>query len=146
MKNYEKPVVTMNENTSEGVYLASGEPECWTINPKSVQDWNGSAHVFEIECQHSTKALHLSNATTVTLTFNMPLVNAYSEFPATFSGSTVTVVRTLLADSYHAGDRYTFKVWAQAGDEASTKALAVTGATIRCEKAINVQGKGGDEI
>lgn len=80
----------------------------------------------------------------MTLTFSQPLTDAYSEFSSTFSGNTVTVVRELLADAYKSGDTMTYKVWVKASDEATTKAISCTGATISCTKSVNVQGNGGD--
>ncbi|MCH5337584.1 MAG: hypothetical protein J1E03_02275 [Acetatifactor sp.] len=148
MKNYVKPVVLTNDELAEGVYAASGSSaaDCWTVEPVSVQDSNGSHHVFEIRCKHSTAVEHISSATTVVLTFSAPLKDAYSEFTSSFSGSTVTVVRTLLADAYKSGDTMTYKVWVQAADEAATKAITCTGATITCTKTVNVQGGGAEEI
>ncbi len=148
MKNYEKPVLMKEEDLAEGVYAASGDVtsggDCWTVEPVSVQDWNGSHHVFEIRCRHTNAVEHISSATTVVLTFNNELTDAYSEFPASFSGSTVTVVRELLADAYNSGDNVTYKVWAKSSDEATTKALACTGSSITCTKTVNVQGGGAD--
>ncbi|MCM1065221.1 MAG: hypothetical protein NC420_12315 [Eubacterium sp.] len=144
---YERPVVLVNEELAEGVYAASGgvsDAECWTVGATSVQDWNGSHHVFEVHCVHSNTVEHISSASTVTLTFSNSLTDAYSEFPASFSGSTVTVVRTLLADAYKSGDDVTYKVWVKAADEATTKAITCTGATISCTKTVNVQGGGAD--
>ncbi len=142
METYSKPNVIADEGLSEGVYMASGagEPECWTIDAVSVQDWNGSHHVFEIRCVHSTAAVHISSATEVVLTFNTALIDAYSEFPCTFSGNMATVNRTLHANAYKSGDTMTYKVWVQADSEAATKALYVTNATITCTKTVNVQG------
>lgn len=146
MTNYERPVVLANEDVAEGVYAASGAGvgDCWTVDAKSVQDWNGSHHVFEVHCVHSSAVEHISSASTVTLTFNSALSDAYSEFPSSFSGSTVTITRTLLADAYKSGDDVTYKVWVKAADEATTKAIACTGATITCTKTVNVQGGGAD--
>lgn len=142
MKKYEKPMIFVNPDTAEGVYLASGDAaDCWTVTPYSVQDWNGSHHVFEVKCVHSDAVKHISSASTVTLTFSAPLTDAYSEFECTYSGSTATIVRTLLADAYKSGDVVTYKVWAKAADEATTKALSITGATISCTKTVNVQGE-----
>lgn len=142
MRNYEKPVVLQKDELAEGVYMASGDvtTDCWTIQAPSVQDWNGSHHVFEVQSSHSTSAAHISSNTEVVLTFNNTLTDAYSEFPATFSGNTVTINRTLHANAYHSGDRITYKVWAKASDEATTKALSVTSAVIRCTHETNVQG------
>lgn len=147
MKTYERPVVLVNEELAEGVYAASGAAEsadCWTVDATSVQDWNGSHHVFEVSCKHSTAVEHISSATTVTLTFSNTLTDAYSEFSSSFSGSSVTVVRELLADAYKSGDNVTYKVWVKAADEATTKAITCTGKTISCTKTVNVQGNGGD--
>lgn len=147
MKGYEKPMVIVNDGLSEGVYAGSGTAEaadCWTVDPVSVQDWNGSHHVFEIRCVHSTAVQHISSASTVTLTFNNAVTDAYSEFPCSFSGATVTVTRELHANAYKSGDTMTYKVWVKAADEATTKSIACVGATISCTKTVNVQGNGGD--
>lgn len=168
MKTYERPIVLVNEELAEGVYAASGvEPEnppleessnsnvptpeptpdtevttdCWTVDAVSVQDSNGSHHVFEVRCVHSTAVEHISTNTTVTLTFSSPLTDAYSEFTSSFSGSTVTINRTLHANAYQSGDTMSYKVWVQGSDEATTKSIACTGKTISCQHAVNVQGK-----
>jgi len=142
---YEKPVVHVNEELAEGVYAASGSVgDCWTVDPVSVQDWNGSHHVFEIRCVHSNAVEHISSASTVELVFNNPIKDAYSEFSCSFSGNTVTVTRELLANAYKSGDTMTYKVWVQGSDEATTKSMACTHATISCTKTVNVQGNGGD--
>lgn len=150
MKNYEKPVVLANEELAEGVYAASGgigEAECWTISVRSDQDWNGSHHVFEVTIVHPDTVQHISTESTSVITFNHVLTDAYTEsgFSATFSGSTVTVVRVSHANAYQSGDRATFKVWAKAEDEATTKALAVTASSISdTGKTVNVQGNGAN--
>lgn len=146
MKNYEKPVVKINEDISEGVYAASGDEaaDCWTVKADSVQDWNGSHHVFEVKIVHSDTVEHISSASTVTLTFSPAPTDAYSEFPSSLNGNAVTIIRELLADAYKSGDNATYKVWVKAEDEATTKAIVCTGATISCTKTVNVQGNGGD--
>lgn len=170
MKNYERPVVLLNEELAEGVYAASGvnpenpetpatpapegggnpeptpepEPEvttdCWTVGAESVQDWNGSEHVFEIRCTHSNSVQHISSNTEVVLTFSSPVTGARSEFPCEFSGSTVTINRTLHANAYQSGDNMTYKVWVTGSDEATTKGITCTNATISCTHTVNVQG------
>lgn len=148
MKKYEKPLLAENDVLAEGVYAASGDEtesaECWTVSPSSVQDWNGSHHVFEISCTHSSSVEHISSASTVTLTFSQTLTDAYAEFPSSFSGSTMTITRELHANAYKSGDSVTYKVWVKAADEATTKGISCTGATISCTKTVNVQGNGGD--
>ncbi len=148
MMNYEKPLILANEDIAEGVYAASGagSADCWTVAPVSVQDWTGSHHVFEIRCVHSATVEHISSAATVEVTFDKTITDAYSEanFSCSFSGSTVTVTRELLANAYKSGDNVTYKVWVKAADEATTKTLTVKSATITCTKTVNVQGNGGD--
>ncbi len=144
MNKYEAPVVVANDELAEGVYAASGaqsSTNCWTVNPVAVQAWNGSHKVFEIRCTHNVAAEHISGSTTVVLTFSANLSNACSEFDTQVSGNTVTITRTLLADAYKSGDLMTYKVWVSTGDEATTRALACTGATITCLHETNVQGK-----
>lgn len=141
--NYEKPIIFVNEELSEGVYAASGSidsSDCWTINPVSVQDWNGSHHVFEIYCIHSDTVEHISSATTVTLTFDRPVTDAYSEFPCTFSWNTVTITMELHANAYKSGDMMAYKVWVQCSDEVDTRSVNCTSAVISCNKTVNVQG------
>lgn len=146
MKRYQKPVAIVNEDFSEGVYAASGSADCWTVSAKSVQDSNGSHNVFEVTCKHSSDVQHISSASTVTLTFNSPITDAYSEsdFTTSVSGNTVTITRTLHANAYKAGDTVTYKVWVKAANEAMTKGLSVTGTSISCTKKVNVQGNGAD--
>ncbi len=148
MKGYEKPMVMVNDGLNEGVYAASGATEaadCWSVDCYSTQAWNGGGHhVFEVKCVHSTAVEHISSASTVTLTFSQPLTDAYSEFPVTFSGNTVTIVRELHANAYKSGDTMTYKVWASTGDQATTTALECIGKSISCTKTVNVQGGGAD--
>lgn len=146
MNNYVKPMILADDELFEGIYTASGdgEPDCWTIDAPSVQEWNGSHHVFEVHCVHSNSVEHISAATTVQLSFSNTLTDAYSEFASSYSGNTVTVTRELLADAYKSGDNMTYKVWVAAADEATTRAITCTGATISCTKVVNVQGNGAD--
>ena len=59
MKNYEKPVVMVNEGLAEGVYTASGVlATCWTVRYESVQSWDGAEHVFEFKVNHITGVEH----------------------------------------------------------------------------------------
>ena len=142
MALYEKPTVALNGGEAEGIYMASGKADCWTIEAYPTNQWDGSHKVFEVKIVHSDTVQHISSASTSVITFNQTLTDAYSEgnCEATFSGNTVTVVRTLLADAYKSGDVATFKVFVEASDQATTMALAVTGCSISCTKTVNVQG------
>lgn len=150
MKDYVKPIVLTNEELAEGVYAASGgvggmsESDCWTVEAYSVQDWNGRGHVFEVKAVHSNQFKHISTETVVTLTFSTDVASAgidEFEFPTSCSGNTVTITRTLHANGYMSGDTYTYKVWVSTGDEATSKAISCTGASIRGVKDYNVQGE-----
>lgn len=136
MEKYLKPTVVINEDLSEGVYAASGSSsDCWTVNVVSAQDWNGSDHVFEVRCSHKAGSdnSHSASAITVTISFNNTLTAASSETGnCKYSGNTLTAVRNGHAN---ANDSVTFKVFARANDEATTKGLAVTGSTITCTES-----------
>lgn len=137
---YVKPVVMANEEMAEGVFAGSGD--CWTVGSNSVQDYAGSdGHVFEIWANHNLGLEHISSKVVYTITFSAPVSFGRSEFPSSVDGNVMTVTRELLADAYKSGDRVTFKVWANTGDEASTKALSITGITYKCTHTMNVQGK-----
>ncbi|MBP5266573.1 MAG: hypothetical protein J6Z06_07115 [Lachnospiraceae bacterium] len=145
-KTYEKPLVIENEDLAEGVFAASGDAgstDCWTVTQVTTQDWNGSHHVFEIRAIHSSDVLHISSNVDYVFTLNSTVSDAYSEFTTSFSGNTVSVSRTLLADAYKSGDAVTFKVWVKSLDEATTKGLDITGITYTCKHEVNVQG--GDD-
>lgn len=148
MKNYEKPVLSLVDNFGEGVYMASGasndsgvSTNCWTYDVNSVQSWSGSHNVFEVSAAHSTAVEHISSQVVYTITFSAPIVNAYSEYPTSVAGNVVTVTRELHANAYKSGDSVTFKVWAQAADQASTEALTAKVTKVECTHQTNVQGK-----
>lgn len=153
MKEYKKPIIMVNSDVAEGVYAASGismtgptgTADCWSYDIYPVQDWDGSSKVFELELTHHLGLEHISGATTIQIAFNSPVVSARSEFGCDWSGNVVTVTRTLLADAYQDGDLVTYKVWVQGADEATTKAMEVTGVGLSCDKQVNVQGNGGNE-
>lgn len=149
MKNYEKPLALANSELAEGVFMASGaegDAKCWTVEAVSTQDWNGSHHIWEIRCKHSSEVEHISAASTVSLTFDSPITDAYAEanFMTSVSGSTVTITRQLHANAYKSGDTMSYKVWVKAADEVTTKALHVINKSISCTKTVNVQGGGAD--
>lgn len=142
--NYSRPSVMVNETLAEGVYAASGSAgsgDCWSCSNRSVQDWNGSHHIYEVHATHHKEGVkHISSAVDYTFTFSAPLTDFYSEFPATFSGNTATVHRELHANAYESGDEVTFKIWAKTADEATTKSLPAPSISWSCTHAVNVQG------
>lgn len=143
--NYIKPVIMLNEDLAEGVYTASGEADCWTIEVKSDQEWNGRYHTFRVNIVHSNTVQHISTASTSVITFSLPVKYAQSEgFDVSYSGNTVTIVREQHANAYQSGDNANFLLEVEADTKDLTEALAVTNATISCTKSVNVQGNGAD--
>lgn len=142
---YKKPMILVNDDMAEGVYAASGST-CWSGTCPSVQNWNGSHHVFEVRIVHTRDVKHISTAVTLTIQFSNTLTDAYAEngWECNVSGNTVTVTRPSHANAYNSGDNVTFKVWAKAADEATTKALSAEITGFSCTYTANVQGEGGD--
>lgn len=124
---YERPNVTKLDETAEGVYAASGSGDCWTVDIKTTQDWNGSAHVFEVHAIHSRGVGHGSNSATAVFTFNNVVTSCHAEnntnYDVSVSGNTVTVKRSLYADGDKSGDDVTYKIFVNSSDEALTKSL-----------------------
>ena len=149
MKNYVKPEAILS-GISEGVFAASGTPtnsnqstDCWIVSGSSVQDWNGLGHVFQIQATHSDSVQHISANVRYTITLSAPVASAWtenSEWSVTVNGNQLIVDRTLLADAYLSGDNVTFKIFANTGDEATTKALYIQSITYVCTHKTNVQG------
>ena len=147
MKNYEKPVVLVNEELAEGVYAGSGDGDCWTIELKEDQQFGGGSlggKTFRVYCEHIGMQ-HISLASTSTITFNSPIVSAKCEnFVTTVNGNTVTIVRENHANAYTAHDEFNSLLEVIAADEATTRALNVMDKSIKCTKTTNVQGGGAD--
>jgi hypothetical protein len=146
-KTYVKPIILANEELAEGIYAASGEPGCWTVSIRSVQNWSGSHHIYEVSLHH-IGTQHISTDSTVKITFNTAITDAYSESgnAVTIAGNTVSITRQSHANAYGTTDDVTYKVWVRAADEATTKALSTSPAIscTDCGKAVNVQGGGAD--
>lgn len=144
MSKYIKPVIVINDELSEGVYAASGEPECWTINVTSDQNDAGGYHTFRVACTHNVVGQHVSTGTTIVITFNQPVTAVEFEgFTASVSGSVATLKRETHGNAYGNGDNFNTLLKAWSSD---CKSLAVINATISCDKALNVQGGGADEL
>ena len=143
---YVKPVVLAAEELSEGIYTASGEDittDCWTVDAVSVQDWNGSHHVFEMDARHTPAVQHIYTAVTIEMSFTGVVTEAYSEnnWNCVVAGNKVTVTRENHGNGYGSGDNAGgFKVWVKSTDEAATKALQCSGCIPSCHSAVNVQG------
>ena len=73
MKNYERPVVMINEELAEGVYAASGA-ECYTVRCTITQtpELGNESYRIQIDADH-TATDHHSTAQVLTVTFNVPV-------------------------------------------------------------------------
>lgn len=103
MKNYEKPIVMLNEDIAEGVYAGSGD--CYTFRIKKVQtpEQGRNNYKFQIDGTHNAIDGHHSTLRIVVVEFNQP-VNYVSSLAADVSGNGTSVL-TLTYDkgngSYH---------------------------------------------
>lgn len=145
MKNYERPIVMINEDLAEGVYAASGagqgSNECWTIYVKRDQEDAGGYSTYRLYCDHSTALQHISVATTMTITFCTAIEKAEYEdasVSVSVSGNSVTLSRECHGNSYLSGDNFKslLKVWTVDGSAPELEPPA----TISCTKTVNVQG------
>ncbi len=134
MKNYEKPMVMVNESVAEGVYAASGD--CWTTYSSSdPQPYVDGYHIFQIICKHDNQVGHDVKSFTAVITFNdaITAVENMNVGTASYSGNTVSIIRNNFGNGENIGDTVEFKVKVSTGNEATTKALAITGISYSCE-------------
>ncbi len=71
MKNYEKPVVLVNDEIAEGVYMASGD--CYTVTYKIHQAPQMGRINYRIQFDARHDADHHSTQQTLKITFNQPV-------------------------------------------------------------------------
>ena len=137
----------MNEELAEGVYAASGDGDCWTIDIKPDQDFGGGSlggKTFRVRCEHISMQ-HISVASTFVVTFSAPISSAKCEnFNTTVSGNTVTVTRDNHGNAYGSHDEYNSLLEILCADEDTTRAVTVIDKKITCTKTTNVQGGGAD--
>lgn len=139
MKNYEKPIVMINEDMAEGVYAASGD--CWTISVVRDQADAGGYSTYRIYADHSTALQHISQATKITVYFSTAISKAEYEdkdVVVTVSGNSVTLSREMHGNSYLSGDNFKslLKIWTVDGSVPEENPSS----TIVCTKTVNVQG------
>jgi len=141
MKGYVKPVVLATEDTSEGIYTASGvvDSDCWTVDVTKDQDDAGGYSTFRVAARHSDSAEHISSKTVVEVVFDQTVTGAEFEgFGAEASGNMVTLTRESHANAYQSGDNFNslLKIWSP-----EYKTIQVVSAGISCTHEVNVQGK-----
>lgn len=123
MKEYVSPIIIPIDDVAEGVYMASGSIQ---VFPKvtSIQDFNGSSHVFEVSASLSGTPLENSERIVVNITFNSKIVSAFAMADSSFSGNVVTVICN--ASTLQSG----VKVFVEAEDQTTTTSLSCIDATI----------------
>lgn len=78
MNNYTKPVVTVNDNISEGVYMASGVG-CYTASAEIKQTPGTGRGDYRIQVNGKHSADHTKEAQTLTLSFNQNVTYSSSQ-------------------------------------------------------------------
>ena len=69
MKNYERPIIAINDETTEGVYAASGDG-CYTVTTNIHQKPETGRGDYRIQVNGKHQADHSSESQTLTLNFN----------------------------------------------------------------------------
>lgn len=82
MKKYEKPIVMVDENLSEGIYTASG---CYTTTAKIHQRPETGRGDYRIQVDGKHNADHTKEAQTLTISFNQDVT--YKSSQGTVVGS-----------------------------------------------------------
>lgn len=128
MKNYEKPVLLVNEELAEGVYAASGINTCYTVSyniHQSPQDGGSGEYRIQFDGAHSAE--HHGSAQTLVISFNQS-VNYVGSNGSLVSGNNTSSLEIDFAYHQNGGDNIGF------GDLIvnSNAGLSVTGATVYC--------------
>ena len=84
MKKYSKPTILVNDEYSEGVYVASG---CYTVTASIRQDNQIGRTDYRIQVNGKHDSDHTRDAQTLTVSFNMPV--EYKTSSGTLQGASV---------------------------------------------------------
>ncbi len=98
MKNYEKPMVMVNESVAEGVYAASGD--CYSVSASMTQTPENGRESYTIQLDAVHSSSHHSSAQTVQIQFNQPVT--YSSGGSCISGNGTNTLQ--IAFTYHANN------------------------------------------
>ncbi len=125
MKNYEKPVVTVNDGMSEGVYAASGD--CYEVSAYIHQTPETGRGDYRIQVNAAHDADHHSTAQVLTLSFNQAVTYVSSNGTLESGDGTTTLC---INYSYHSNETESIGL----GDVVveADQGLAVTGAELSC--------------
>lgn len=123
MKNYERPIVTINEGLAEGVYAASG---CYEVSISSHQAPEGArlTHVFQFNGIHNSipQDGHSGSAQVLNVVFDKP-VDFISASGTYLDGTGTTTIRISYAYTQNPEDKIGLGdlVVAVVGDAADTQ-------------------------
>lgn len=127
MKKYEKPIVMVDENLSEGVYTASGAngEGCYTTTAYIHQTPQTGRGDYRIQVDGKHHADHTKEAQTLTISFNQS-VTYVSGGAGIISGDGTTTLKVKLSYHQNPTDNIGF------GDLVVTSdaGLAITGVSI----------------
>lgn len=139
MKNYERPIVMINEDLAEGVYAASGSSDCWTITvtPENYVD-NPGYRNYRVDAKHLGTG-HISTATTITIPFTGGTVTnvKFEGFQASVINNVATLVRDDEATAEYSPDNFNTLMEVY-GEAALTPIYEKI--TIVCSKKTSVNG------
>lgn len=139
MKNYEKPIVLMNDEVSEGVYAASGDggSECYKATAYIHQrpETGRENYCIQANAEHTAANGHHSGQQILTLYFNQPVTYDWcSSANATLHGGNGTS-NLQIRYNYH-NNAYEYiglgDIYVKSGD-----GLEVTGARLECDYGVN---------
>lgn len=73
-KLYESPVVTLNEELAEGVYMASGD-DCYTVKARIHQkpETGRGDYRIQVDGKHAATDNHHAGSQTLVMSFNLPV-------------------------------------------------------------------------
>ena len=129
---YEKPQAIVMVENHEGVYMASGVGDAqWYVSVKSDQSWNGTDHVFTVECTLNGGQTYSVSDLTIVVTFDNTLAGAKeikNEFDCSLEGNKVTLK---LNKSMECGPGYKVyaNLWVHTDDQGTTEGLSATSCT-----------------
>ena len=142
MKNYERPVVVINDDLAEGVYAASGAT-CYTVSgfgcqdPYAIADTSLNAWTVHVDGVHNDPGHH-SLYREVTVVFNYPVtVHSKESNTTVISGDGTNTITVSLNHHNNSSDNIGLSGFVVKVDKSITD-LKVTGATIHdCNMTCN---------
>ena len=139
MKNYERPIVVINDELAEGVYAASGSSDCWEISvvPEHYVD-NPGYRNYRVVANHLGTG-HISTETTITIPFTGGTVTnvKFEGFHCSVLNNVATLVRDDEATAEYSPDNFN-SLMEVYGEAALTPIYEQI--TIVCSKKTSVNG------